>query len=106
MNDSQIRPSTNIIISKSTAQEYIESSKAEFENLQTKYYEVFTNSSKYTGLSSDATIGDFFNALVSPSEEPYAILGNITPTNISGYSGTENTGLAIFKDATLVRRII
>ena len=102
MNNSQIRPSTNIIISKSSAKEYIKSSKAEFENLQTKYYEVFTNSSKYTGFSSDATIGSFFNALVSRSEEPYAILGNINPTNISGYSGTENTGLAVFNDATLV----
>lgn len=102
MNNSQIRPSTNIIISKSTAKEYIQSSKAEFENLQTKYYEVFTNSSKYTGLSADATIGDFFNALVSPSEEPYAILGSITPTNITGYSGTQNTGLAVFNDAILV----
>ena len=106
INNSQIRPSTNIIISKSSAKEYIKSCKSEFENLQTKYYEVFTNSSQYTGFSSEATIGDFFNALVSPSEEPFAILGNINPTNISGYSGTENTGLAVFDDATLVRRII
>ena len=77
INDIQIRPTANIVISKCTAKVYIENSKPLFENLLTKYYEVFSNSSKYTGFTVNATIGDFFNSLVCKSCEPYAILGGL-----------------------------
>ena len=45
VNNTQIRPSTNIVISKTTARYYLEQSKPLFENLITKYYEVFSASS-------------------------------------------------------------
>ena len=63
MNDNQVRPSTNIIISKCDAKYYIENSKPIFEPLITKYYEGFTNSSSYTGYTTAATIGTFYNNL-------------------------------------------
>lgn len=108
VNDSQIRPSTNIVISKSTAKDYLKNSTPHFDNLITKHYETFVDSSKYTGYSADITISDFFSSLLSPTKEPVAILGKVsntsTPFNsqISDYNGTENTGLAVFKEATLV----
>ena len=122
-NDTQIRPSTNIVISKTTARYYLEQSKPLFENLITKYYEVFSSSSSYTGFTSNATIGDFFNSLICQSCEPYAILGGVTnssteysgasnsennsstkanSSSLSGQSTAENTGLAVFKDDVLV----
>jgi spore germination protein KC len=123
MNDSQIRPSTNIVISKCTAKAYIQNSKPILEPLITKYYEVFSNSSQYTGYTVNATIGDFFNDMLCETCEPFAILGGINSeplqtntTNVSqkdanvkanespvsGSSRSENIGLAIFKNGTLV----
>ncbi len=126
INDVQIRPSTNIIVSKTDAKYYIESSKPSLETLPTKYYEIFPNSSKYTGYTSNATIGDFFNGLTCNTCEPYAILGGTIDSNIdnlkdysssdplnagnvksnetsiSGKRGAENIGLAVFKGDKLV----
>ena len=123
VNNTQIRPSTNIVISKTTARYYLEQSKPLFENLITKYYEVFSASSSYSGFTSNATVGDFFNSLICQSCEPYAILGGVTNTSteysgatnsendsstksnsssLSGQSTAENTGLAVFKDDVLV----
>lgn len=121
VNDTQIRPSTNIVITKCTAKYYLENSKPLFESLLTKYYEVFSNSSQYTGFSSSLTIGEFFNKMLCRSCQPSAILGgveddslknpssNINSENIisnsspvSGDSKAENIGLAVFKDDVLV----
>ena len=123
INDIQIRPTANIVISKCTAKVYIENSKPLFENLLIKYYEVFSNSSKYTGFTVNATIGDFFNSLVCKSCEPYAILGGLNSenssdsssieskkdvtgksneSNIQGELGTENFGIAVFKQGQIV----
>ena len=123
INDTQIRPSTNIVISKTSARYYLEHSKPLFENLITKYYEVFSASSSYTGFTADATIGDFFDSLICHSCEPFAILGGVTnnsseytgttnsendsstksnASSLSGQSSAENTGLAVFKDDVFI----
>ena len=121
INDPQVRPSTNIIVSKNKAKDYLTSSESPLENLITKHYQIFPNSSKYTGYVYDATLGDFLNELVSPICEPVAILGginsnskdsgnnssqvsNIKSTNTSfvGRNETENLGVAVFKNDKLV----
>lgn len=132
VNDPQVRPSTNVVITKCSADYYLENSKPLFENLITKYYEVFSNSSQFTGYSVDATIGNFFNSLLCNSCQPYAILGGVTTaddenkytsnssqdeqaTNVekdsnaisnssplSNISNAENIGIAVFKDDVLV----
>jgi spore germination protein KC len=123
INDTQVRPSANIVISKSTAKNYIDKTSPELENLISKYYEIFTNSSKYTGFKPDATIGDFFNSLICNTCEPYAILGGLTTetpvdqennhiqenynvkanqTPIEGENGSENIGVAAFKEDKLI----
>lgn len=56
INDTQIRPSSNILVSKCNAKDYIEETTPEVENLISNYYEMFTDSSKYTGHLPDATI--------------------------------------------------
>lgn len=124
VNNSQARPSTNIIICKNTAEKYIKDTNPVLENSITKYYELFPNSSKYTGYIYNATLGDFFSQLVSSTCEPFAILGginsnmyndnnNISPSNnigdmkstetsFSGLRGSENIGIAVFKEDKLV----
>lgn len=122
INDTQITPASNIIISKCDAKYYLEQTNPELENLVSKYYETFTNSSKYTGYIPDATIGDFFNDLTSRSRQPCAILGGINAdskdqenagsqedltlkannASISGKNGSENFGIAVFKNDMLV----
>lgn len=123
VNDTQVRPSTNIVISKTSARYYLENSKPLSENLITKYYEVFSGSSSYTGFTSNATVGDFFDSLICHSCQPYAILGGVTnestkytgttnsendsstksnSSSLTGQSTAENTGLAVFKDDVLI----
>ena len=120
INNTQIRPTTNIVISKCDASYYIESSKPSLEQLVTKYYDIFPNSSKYTGYTSNITLGDFFNCLSCDSCNPTAILGgynnndfnqpssnNINDSisnnsSIVGNRGAENIGLAVFDGGKLV----
>lgn len=83
INNPQTRPSSNIIVSKSSASDYIENSIPILENLVTKYYEIFPNSNKYTGYVLNATLGDFFNNLISNTSEPYAILGGVNQSGSS-----------------------
>ena len=120
INNVQIRPSTNLVISKFDAYSYLDNSKPALENLTSRYYEIFPSSGTYTGFTFDATIGDFFNNLVSNNTESYAILGGLNTTNnnlknikdinliksnnttISGKRDAENIGLAVFKKDYLV----
>ena len=123
INHTQVRPSANIVISKCNAKFYMEQTSPELENLISKYYEIFTNSSKYTGFKPNATIGDFFNAIICKTCEPIAILGGISTekpqnqgnnhiqenydvksnqTPIEGKNGSENIGIAAFKEDKLV----
>ncbi len=123
INDSQVRPSANIVVSKCNAKLYMEQTSPELENLISKYYEIFTNSSKYTGFKPNATIGDFFNAIICKTCEPVAILGGLSTekpenqtsnhiqenynvksnqTPIEGENGSENIGIAAFKDDKLI----
>lgn len=123
LNNPDIRPSANIVVSKSTAKTYMKNSKPTLENLITKYYETFVNSSQFTGYNSNATIGDFFYSMTCDACEPYAILGGISSKNSASLSNSsslsndtaksafipssgqyisENTGLAVFRGGTLV----
>lgn len=123
INDTQVRPSCNIIVSKCSAKYYLQQTKPELEHLISKYYEIFASSSKYTGYMPDATIGNFFNSLICKTCEPYAILGGVnegSPNNseevdsqkdytikanesyITGENGAENIGVAVFKGSQLV----
>lgn len=122
INEVQVRPSANIVVSKCNTRYYIENSVPSLESLIPKYYEIFPNTSKYTGYTCNATIGDFFNSLVCNYCSPYAILGGINTSDdnssqskssdesniksnespITGERLSQNIGLAVFKNAKLV----
>lgn len=122
INEIQVRPSANIVVSKCDAKYYIENSEPSLESLIPKYYDIFPNTSEYTGYTCNATVGNFFNALVCNSCSPYAILGGVNSSNndssqtqttddssiksgdspITGERLSQNIGLAVFKDDKLV----
>lgn len=80
MNNIQVRPSTNIIICKGNALEYIQKSTSQLEKILTKYYDIFPNSSEYTGYTSNIMIGEFYNYLTTKECGNLAILGGLNPT--------------------------
>ena len=88
MNNIQIRPSTNIIISRSDSSDYIENTTSSLEKVLTKYYEIFPNSSKYTGYTSDITIGDFYANLIDNDCGNVAILGGVNPESKANGQGS------------------
>ena len=124
MNDIQVRPSSNVIVSKCDAKDYMKNSEPSLETSIVKFYQNFPKSSKYTGYVSDTTIGDFFNSLVCNYCEAHSILGglkssetnstdtaDLSQTNSNIKSGnspitavrrTENFGIAVFKHGTFV----
>ncbi len=75
INNEEIRPSTNIVISTSEANKYLKNSNPNIEKLVTNYYDTFELTSNFTGVSSDITIGKFYNKLFSPYCGNTAILG-------------------------------
>ena len=93
MNNIQVRPSTNLIICKGNALEYIKNSTSQLEKILTKYYDIFPNSSEYTGYTSDIMIGEFYNYLTTKECGNLAILGGLNPTispsNLSGNPSNE-----------------
>lgn len=80
INNEEVRPTANLIISKSTAYDYLNNSNPNLEKLTTQYYETFAITGRFTGYFSNITIGDFYNNLSSPYSSPTAILGGLNST--------------------------
>lgn len=78
INNSQIRPTTNIIIAKESSSKYLESSTSSLEQVLTKYYDIFPHSSEYTGYTSNIILGDFYDTLINKNVGSTAILGTIS----------------------------
>ena len=80
INNEEIRPTANLIVSKSTAYDYLNNSNPNLEKLTTQYYETFAITGKFTGYFSNITIGDFYNNLSASHSDSTAILGGLNLT--------------------------
>lgn len=80
LNNEEIRPSTNLLISNCSAYDYINNSVPNLEKMTIKYYETFAITSRFTGYISDITIGQFYNLLSTTTSNPTAILGGLNST--------------------------
>lgn len=80
INNEEIRPTANLIVSKSTAYDYLNNSNPNLEKLTTQYYETFAMTGRFTGYFSNITIGDFYNDLSAPYSDSTAILGGLNLT--------------------------
>lgn len=74
INDIELRPDTSIVISKCTAEYYLDNSKPILEKLPARYYEISLNSSEYTAYTENVTIREFFYAITDTVSNAYAIL--------------------------------
>lgn len=75
MHNTQIRPTTNVVISESDAHEYLKNSESSLEQVLTKYYDIFPTTSEYTGYTSNIPLGKFYESLLNRNSGSVAILG-------------------------------
>lgn len=75
VNNVEVRPDCNIIISRCDAKDYLSNSKPTMETLSARFYEVVLNSSHYTGYTENITLYDFYSAYQDSISQPIAILG-------------------------------
>lgn len=91
VNNIEIRPDCNVIISRSDAYDMLKNSKPIFESNVANYYELILNSSEYTGYIADLDLSNFHADLLSTTSEACAILGGIntedTHSNAEAGSG-------------------
>ena len=115
INNEEVRPSTNIVVSKCSAYDYLDNVKPNIEKLTVQYFDTFSITSRLTGYISNLTIGEFYNNLSSEIKACTAILGGLNATartesdvitnpedltagssSVEGNGGSENIGLAVF----------
>lgn len=77
MNNVQVRPDCNVIVSRCNAEYFLRNSKPLLEKLSARYYEVATSSSDYTGYTESITLSKFFSDLNDTASQCYAILGGV-----------------------------
>lgn len=65
VNNIEIRPDCNIIISRCKAEDYLNNSKPTLESVSARYYEFILNSSEYTGYTENISLSDFYSDLLS-----------------------------------------
>lgn len=95
MNNVGFRPTCNVIVSRSTANDFLSNSKSEVESVTSKYYEIIATASKYTGYTADITIADVFDRISDTFGDATAILGSITSYNAdSGASAVDTSTIA------------
>ena len=80
INNEEVRPTSNLIISKCSAYDYLNNSNPNLEKLTTQYYETFAITGRFTGYFSNITIGDFYNNLSAKYCDSTAILGGLNST--------------------------
>ena len=81
INNTQIRPSANVLITEGKASDYIQNSTSSLERVLTKYFDSFPNSSEYTGYTSNIILGNFYTNIVNKNIGATAILGRLVKTS-------------------------
>lgn len=80
LNNEEFRPTCNLIVSKTTAYDYLNNSNPNLEKLTTQYYETFAITGRLTGYFSNITVGNFYNNLSDKYSDSTAILGGLNST--------------------------
>ena len=91
INNEEFRPTTNLVISKCNAYDYLSNINPNIEKLATKYYDTFSITNRFTGYISDITVGEFYNNLTSDTCNCTAILGGINSTKDEGNSSSSDS---------------
>ncbi len=126
IGNTQISHSSNVLVSRCSAEYYLKNSESIYEKLVSKYYNTSPKYYRHTGNTDDISLVEFFSSLNNTFREPTAILSSVnsTETNVdnnyvSNFStdssfkageapishentGIEDVGLAVFKEDRIV----
>ena len=114
VNNLELRPDCNVIISRCKASDYLDNSKPTLESVSARYYEFTLNSSEYTGYTENVTLADFYSDMLSTTSQAHAILGGIntdatnqTHSNLEPYetSGSYKADETPIKSATVIENM-
>lgn len=97
MNNVQVRPDCNIIVSRCTAEYFLNNSQPTLEKLSARYYEIAPTSSDYTGYTESVTLSEFFSNFNDTFAQCYAILGGV---NTGDSQKSDSTQSSSEKDST------
>lgn len=79
MNNIEIRPYCDILVSKCEAKYFLENSAPLLKKLSAKYYESAEFSEKDTGFTRIVTLLDFYNSYYDSNTDSIAMLGDVVP---------------------------
>lgn len=71
MNNVQVRPDCNVIISRCSAEYFLNNSEPLLEKMSARYYEIAPTSSDYTGYTENITLSQFFSDLNDTFSQTY-----------------------------------
>ena len=89
-NNTEIRPTCNVIISSTTGLDALEKISNSNENFSSKFYEFIKTSSRYTGYSINPELSEFFYCLNFGTNSAVATYAYVSDETL------QNTGIAIF----------
>lgn len=76
-NNIEFRTNANMIVSKCDADDFLNYSTPQLENLAARYYQLAPASSSYTGYTQSVTVEEVYTAIYDSFREPFAILGSV-----------------------------
>lgn len=74
----EFRPNVSIIVSRCSAEEFIDAVKPKLETNPAKYYELLLDAYRYTGFTTDTQLIDFYNKSERSSIQPVAVLADVS----------------------------
>lgn len=98
-NNTEIRPTCNIIVSNKTSLEALEKISNSSENFSSRFYEFLKTSARYTGYSITPELSEFFYCLNFGTNSNIATYATITDKTI------QNTGIAIFHNDKFISNL-
>ena len=90
-NNVELRSNCNILVSTTSAEEFISSSSPILEHSTSKYYEIITTSSRYSGYSSNATLNTVYTSIVDTFGEAATMLGSVQKNSSEGEDSSSSS---------------
>ena len=90
INNIQLRPDCNLVISKCKASDFLEHSKPTLEQLSARYYETIVATAKHTGFSDNIHLFEFFNDHRDEWIQASTILAGVNTSNTQIKSNGNN----------------
>lgn len=100
LNSVEVSSQANIVVSKCSAKDFLEHSSPLLESLSSRYYDVASVSSEYTGYTQNISLLNFFSNQVDHFMQPVAILGSINTGDITNSSVGESSSNKSSPDLT------